>query len=112
MTASECSKFNETAPDMPHVFYQSVGSKMKRATSGKFPLNVSYPLVRHFDGESDGLVAVESMKWGEQFTFVKANGYRGISHGDMIDLNRENIHGFDVREFYFNMVKDLKNRGL
>ena len=112
LTASECSKFNETAPDIPHVFYQSVGSKMKRATSGKFPLNVSYPLVRHFDGESDGLVAVESMKWGEQFTFVKANGCRGISHGDMIDLNRENIPGFDVREFYFNIVKDLKNRGL
>ena len=26
-------------------------------------------------------------------------------------LNRENIPGFDVREFYVNLVADLKNRG-
>lgn len=29
----------------------------------------------------------------------------------MIDLNRENIPGFDVREFYVNLVKDLKEKG-
>ena len=38
-------------------------------------------------------------------------GKRGISHGDVVDLNRENIVGFDVREFYVNLVADLKNRG-
>ena len=26
--------------------------------------------------------------------------------------NRENIFGFDVREFYVNLVQDLKNKGL
>jgi triacylglycerol lipase len=36
---------------------------------------------------------------------------RGISHADMIDLNRENISGFDVREFYVQLVADLKRRG-
>lgn len=35
----------------------------------------------------------------------------GISHGDVIDLNRENIPGFDVREFYVDLVHDLKERG-
>ena len=30
----------------------------------------------------------------------------------MIDLNRENIDGFDIREFYVNVVKGLKDRGL
>jgi triacylglycerol lipase len=30
----------------------------------------------------------------------------------MIDLNRTNIPGFDVREFYVELVSDLKNRGL
>ena len=38
-------------------------------------------------------------------------GTRGISHGDVVDLNRENIPGFDVREFYVSLVADLKNRG-
>lgn len=30
----------------------------------------------------------------------------------MIDLNRENIRGFDVREFYVQVVANLKERGL
>ena len=34
------------------------------------------------------------------------------AHGDMIDLNRENIDGFDVREFYVQLVADLKKMGL
>ncbi len=43
---------------------------------------------------------------------LTASGKRGILHGDMIDLNRENIPGFDVREFYAEWVSDLKERGL
>ena len=42
---------------------------------------------------------------------INHSGKRGISHGDMIDLFRENIDGFDVREFYVDLVKDLKNKG-
>ena len=30
----------------------------------------------------------------------------------MIDLNRENIEGFDIREFYVQIVHGLKERGL
>ena len=30
----------------------------------------------------------------------------------MIDLNRENIEGFDVREFYVQLVAELKTHGL
>ena len=33
-------------------------------------------------------------------------------HGDVIDLNREDIPGFDVREFYVQLVSKLKERGL
>ena len=29
----------------------------------------------------------------------------------MIDLNRENIQGFDVREFYVGLVSGLRERG-
>jgi triacylglycerol lipase len=29
----------------------------------------------------------------------------------MIDLNRENIKGFDVRGFYTELVKDLRDKG-
>ena len=85
---------------------------MKNARGGRFPLNASYYLVKHFDGENDGLVSIESAKWGDTCKVLYPPGRRGISHGDMIDLNRENIPGFDVREFYVNLVADLKRKGL
>lgn len=111
LTESACLARNETTPDMPGVLYESVMSYCKKAQSGKFPLNVSYPLVKHFDGKNDGLVSVDSARWGTSFTLVEPSGARGISHGDMIDLNRENIAGFDVREFYVTLVSGLKRRG-
>ena len=110
-TESSCLARNETTPDMPGVVYESVMSWCKKAQHGKFPLNVTYPIVKHFDGKNDGLVSVESAKWGTRFTLLEPEGKRGISHGDVVDLNRENIPGFDVREFYVNLAADLKKRG-
>lgn len=111
LTESACLARNETTPDMPGVVYESVMSYCRKARHGKFPLNATYPVVKHFDGKNDGLVSVDSAKWGTRFTLLEPVGKRGISHGDVVDLNRENIPGFDVREFYVNLVADLKKRG-
>lgn len=94
------------------IYCQSVGSSMKRARYGKFPLNLTHRFVRLFDGANDGLVSEASMQWGSRHIRIQAQGRRGVSHGDVIDLNRENIPGFDVREFYVDLVRDLKERGL
>ena len=111
LTASACEARNAVTPDDPGVFYQSVMSYCRKAQHGKFPLNMTYPIVKHFDGLNDGLVAVDSARWGERFTLLEPKGKRGISHGDVVDLNRENIPGFDVREFYVSLAADLKRRG-
>lgn len=112
LTASACAKINEQCGDAEGVFYQSVGSyNVSGALSGRFPMNLSYLFVKLFDGRNDGLVSVDSMKWGESFTLLEPKGKRGITHADVIDLNRENIKGFDVREFYVGLVSDLKRRG-
>ena len=112
LTDSYCNQLNSELPTPEGVFCQSVGSVLNKATSGKFPLNFSYHLVNHFSGENDGLVSEKSFKWGENYILLKPTKKRGISHGDMIDLNRENINGFDVREFYVNLVNELKKNGL
>lgn len=112
LTEEACARLNETALDSGQVYYQSVGSRLARPSGGRFPLNFSYYLVNHFDGANDGLVGEESFPWGEDYRLVTAAGKRGVSHGDMIDLNRENFDGFDVRDFYVDLVHGLKERGL
>ena len=111
LTASACKKRNEELADVYGVYYQSVGSKLNVAGNGRFPLNFSYHLVNAFDGANDGLVGYKSFEWGEDYQLLTVKGKRGISHGDVIDLNRENFDGFDVREFYVQLVAKLKNKG-
>ena len=111
LTASACAARNAVTPDDPGVVYESVMSWCRKARHGRFPMNMTQPVVRYFDGPNDGLVAVDSAQWGSRFTLLEPTGKRGISHGDVVDLNRENIPGFDVREFYVNLVADLKRRG-
>ena len=111
LTDSACKQLNTEIPTPQGVYCQSVGSVLTKATSGKFPLNLSYHLVKYFSGENDGLVDEASFKWGENYILLSSTEKRGISHGDMIDLNRQNFKGFDVREFYVNLVSDLKNKG-
>lgn len=112
LTASSCEKLNNNLNIPDGIYCQSVGSVIKKATGGKFPLNFSYHLVKYFDGSNDGLVSENSFNWGMKYTLLSTSGNRGISHGDVIDLNRENIPDFDVREFYVKLVESLKNNGL
>ena len=111
LTHTKCMERNEQVQDSPLVYYQSFGSKLTKAVSGRFPLNFTHPLVKYFDGANDGLVGEASFPWGEHYQFLTNTKKRGISHGDMIDLNRENIPGFDVREFYVQLVAELKKKG-
>lgn len=112
LTAESCKKLNETLTFPEGIYTQSIGSVMSHPRKGQFPLNLSYRYVENFDGENDGLVGETSFAWGEKYTLLHTDAKRGISHGDMIDLNRENIPGFDVRVFYTDLVKDLRERGL
>ncbi|MBQ9859975.1 MAG: triacylglycerol lipase [Clostridia bacterium] len=112
LTAAVCIPFDLDTPCPEGVLCRSVGSILPKASGGQFPLNFSYHLVKYFDGANDGLVSEDAFAWGEQYTLLTPKGERGISHGDMIDLNRQNLPDFDVREFYVELVSDLKNRGL
>ena len=112
LTSEKCKERNDVVHDDPNVFYQSVGSVLHGASSGQFPLNFTYHLVKYFDGENDGLVGVDSFEWGSSLNMIRLEKKgRGISHGDMIDLNRENIDGLDIREFYVQLVSGLREKG-
>lgn len=110
LTASRCAEFNKNVKDADGVLYQSVTSKMKGIFSASFPLNVGYIFAKLFDGENDGLVEVSSAKWGECLGVITPK-HKGISHGDVIDLMRQDIEGYDVCESYVEIVKALKEKG-
>ena len=106
-----CEQFNEKYPNVEGVYYQSYASVMRNCFSNSI-LSIPFLLMKMAAGpNNDGLVEEESAKWGVfKETFRTSHG-RGISHGDMIDLQRRDYKGFDVLETYVKMVSELKNMG-
>lgn len=107
-----CEEFNKNNPDVEGVYYQSYTSVMKNAFSDSL-LSIPYLLMRFEKAkENDGLVELSSAKWGEFRGVLRPTNKRGISHGDMIDLKREDIRGFDVLKFFYDVVCELKAKGM
>lgn len=106
-----CREFNEKYPDAPGVYYQSYASVVSH-TFGD-PLLWLPNLLMFFAGapKNDGLVSVESAKWTNFKGTFTSKGRRGVSHGDMIDLKREDYRGFDVIEAYVKITAQLKEMG-
>ncbi len=112
LRADTCRKFDSATPIPEGIYCQSIGSVMQHAHSGQFPLNLSHNFVKSFDGKNDGLVGIDSFEWSSHYTLIDLPIKRGVSHADIIDLTRENLKGFDVREFYVSLVHELKILGL
>lgn len=117
--STDCARrFNEKNPDVPGVFYQSYAGVMKTPLSD-IKLSTANLVVRLIEGENDGLVTVESARWGERFTLLTGCGNRGVSHYDEIDFRRAPLSAkargsgiADICEVYRQIVTDLAARGL
>ncbi|MBQ7353904.1 MAG: triacylglycerol lipase [Clostridia bacterium] len=122
LTAEACIKREALLADKEAALYadapsagilrHSIGSQMDKASGGGFPLNLTYHFPAFFDGPNDGLVAEGSFRWGDRYTYLTPTGDKGISHCDIIDQTGTVIDGFDVREFYVDLVSELKILGL
>ncbi|MDR0817542.1 MAG: triacylglycerol lipase [Clostridiales Family XIII bacterium] len=105
-----CLKFNEHCPDVPGVYYQSYASVMQKGSSDLL-LSIPFRYIQKLGEENDGLVSVESARWGT-FRDVFRNTYkRGISHADLIDMKHEDFKGFDIMGVYVGIVSELKAMG-
>lgn len=109
-TTQRAKQFNQLCKDVPSVYYQSYTSVIKNVFSD-YVLRLPYIFISIIDGPNDGLVTVDSAKWGNFRGVIKNKYTRGISHADVIDLKRENFRGFDVVEKYISIVSELKDRG-
>ena len=112
----DARRFNEQNPDIESIYYQSYAFLMKHSRSDMlmwFPNLV----VRHWDGENDGLLSPESVKWGNFKGVVTGVGSRGISHCDEVDMRRCRLSGkkgngvSDISDFYIGIAKELEQMG-
>lgn len=111
LSPAYCRDFNERTPDAENVLYQSYASMMRFSFSDSL-LFFPHLLLWWMTGErNDGLVTESSAQWGKFLGTLKSKSLRGISHGDMIDLKREDIKGFDSIEVYQSIVQNLKQSG-
>ena len=109
-TIAGSEKFNREIPDSDKVYYQSYASAMKKPYSDML-LFIPHLFVRLFDGEGDGIVSIDSAKWGEFKGVITGKGVRGMSHSDLRDLRKRDGIGTDIRGVYVDIVSELKDRG-
>jgi triacylglycerol lipase len=78
------SEFNPTTPDDPDVRYFSYGAAVKGRPPLFSPFRQSHRILAEIDGPNDGLVSVESSKWGTyKGTLV------GVNHLDLINWSNK-----------------------
>jgi triacylglycerol lipase len=97
MTAASAERFNREIEDADGVYYGSVVGRATRSLRG--------PLRRYLDlraGDNDGLVPVDSQRWGELIAEVDADHWQQIGW----------MGGFDTAGMYVDLVDQLVERGL
>lgn len=116
-TTAQAARFNAQTPDVDGVLYQSYAFLMKHPFSDVL-MWLPNLVVRIIDGENDGLLTPDSVKWGAFKGVYRGVGRRGISHCDEIDLRRcplskkagEGVS--DIVNVYRDIVTDLAQKGL
>lgn len=112
-----CERFNKQNPDSEKVFYQSYATVLNNLFSDILMV-IPHAVVFLIEGENDGLVTPKSATWTNFKGVLRSATNRGISHADVVDLRR---HRFtkktrvdrisDIRDFYIDLVAELKEKG-
>jgi len=111
LSSKSMKTFNAANRDDPNVRYFSYAAKMKNALSDPIFL-LTFPIVTCTDGGNDGLVPIESARWGAFKGIIESGGNKGVSHADVVDIRRAPIERFDITDIYVEHVKELKKLGL
>ncbi|MDR1003159.1 MAG: triacylglycerol lipase [Oscillospiraceae bacterium] len=110
LSPAYAAQFNEKYKDSGKVYYQSYAAEMNGIASD-FKLGIFYAVLKLMSGANDGMVSVESAKWGVFKGSISSKSNIGVSHIQSIDVLQEDYEGFDIFEKYFEMVVELKKMG-
>lgn len=110
-TTTYSERFNREVKDSGKVYYQSYASLMKKPYNDML-LSIPHSVVKYFDGECDGIVSIDSAKWGEYKGLIKGGPLRGVSHSDLRDKRKMGPSGKKIVRAYINIVSELTEKGL
>jgi len=70
-------------------------------------------IIKPYEGKNDGMVGVESAKWGEFKGIIQSKEAPSTSHGDMIGLAQfMGNNKFDAKSFLGEIAHQLKTKNL
>ncbi|MDI6796173.1 MAG: alpha/beta hydrolase [Desulfatibacillaceae bacterium] len=103
--------FNPNTPNVAGVYYQSYAAKAKWSCPS-IVLEPLWVVLLIYEGANDGVVSVNSAKWGNYRGAQEAAWYSpGVDHINMVGHLFGLTPGFDAPKFYTDIVADLKSRG-
>lgn len=115
-TTDSARKFNVDNPDSDGVLYQSYAFVMKSPFSDIF-MWLPNLIIELIEGENDGLLTPDAVKWGKFRGVYRSVNRRGISHCDEVDMRRCRLSKkkgdgiSDIVDFYTDVVNELYRMG-
>lgn len=104
--------FNPNTPNVDEIYYQSWAAKAKWGAPSVL-MQVPWLIMLGLEGANDGLVSVESAKWGNFRGIQQAAWYSpGCDHLNIVGMFLGITPGFNAPQFYKDIAADLKTRGL
>ncbi|MGM0452065.1 MAG: esterase/lipase family protein [Thermodesulfobacteriota bacterium] len=103
--------FNPNTPNVSGVYYQSWAAKAKTSCPS-LVLQPTWLIMLTQEGSNDGLVGVDSAKWGNFRGVKDAAWYSpGCDHLNMVGHLFGATPGFSAQDFLVDIASDLKSRG-
>src|SRR5262249_61990849 len=103
---SACCSFNDRTPNMPEVHYFSYAGSVP---SGRVTpmLRRAWSLLNAAEGPNDGMVSLQSARWGECLGVLPADHFAQTPDRVFVRAGED----FDALGFYFRLLEDLARRG-
>lgn len=110
ITKDGMKQFNDEVPDISTVYYQSYAGHVNK----DYPTMVwktMATIIKDYEGKNDGMVGIESAKWGNFRGIIQSETTATVSHGDMVGMAQFLGNTvFDAKQFIASIIHDLKLR--
>jgi triacylglycerol lipase len=102
LTTERCARFNEKIRNVPGVSYYSISASRPRS---QMPAIAVHPwtIVRKAEGPNDGLVSVQSAKWGKHLGTWRVDHWQTINRHYGLAARRDG----DISPRYVALLKSL-----